>query len=412
LLGKWALLVLLISLYFAKGVLPAFTIVKSDFVNYYLSAQMFWDGAEVSSFYDDQAFIKSAKDKGIDTWPKFSQFPPISCILMMPLIYCDVLEAQQYFTLFNLLLIPFCLWLMVLVNGWSWLNNSLLLFASGKALWNNTALGQVYFLLLVLLLLAFYFVKRNRQLGSAFMVSLGAHFKIIPAIIAIAFLQSGKKLWFGFFVLASLVIGVLSIGMIGWEAHQTYLPILFANLGGQLQSTMMFSYTFQSWGEFFHHLFIFDFIYNANPIIDCKPCFTIVKLFIQLALLVPMLWLMFKLKKQTRTYRIAVFTCLWICLMLAIHPATTSYYYLYMTFALTVALPYLKKSVFFVPLLIIYFLIGFIPYQLFWSNSLPTLLHLIMAYPRLWLSNAFFIILLIHFYKQATKPLNDQVAIL
>ena len=67
-----------------KGIVPALTRIDTDFPNYYTSAKLFLEGADVAQFYDD-AWFAAIREQGHRCG---RSFPPLTVILATPLADC------------------------------------------------------------------------------------------------------------------------------------------------------------------------------------------------------------------------------------------------------------------------------------------------------------------------------------
>src|SRR6266850_383146 len=102
---QWTLLAVGSSLLLYFGIIPAFSRIDSDFPNYYTSARLVIEGGKLTGLYDDAWFQKQIEREGIDQEGRFSPFPPVDALIMIPFASLSPQHALQAWTIVNVLLL-------------------------------------------------------------------------------------------------------------------------------------------------------------------------------------------------------------------------------------------------------------------------------------------------------------------
>jgi hypothetical protein len=146
----------LIAFSVQKGIRTGWTVVNSDFANYYVAAQLVVQGKSLDKLYDNDWFQEQIKANGINTPGKFAPFPPITAWMLVPLTPASPLTAQRILLIINLLLVGFSIWLLQRMLHFPWRMAAILVLAAGQGFSNNLAFGQVYWIIAVCILFSLY----------------------------------------------------------------------------------------------------------------------------------------------------------------------------------------------------------------------------------------------------------------
>lgn len=160
-------------------------------------------------------------------------YPPLWAVLTAPL--AGQLSPQGFFDLVALVQIPMLAasaWLAgrilkpAAMPWWVWTAISLvtlnLSIQSHLAIWQNQPTITVGFLTL----LAFERLGANRPVAAGVALALAAAIKLTPAVFVLVFLLDGQRRAALAFALAGAALGLLSIALAGWPAHQAFLASL------------------------------------------------------------------------------------------------------------------------------------------------------------------------------------------
>ncbi len=384
-------LVVLTGFIIWKGIYPALTQVDTDFPNYYTSAKLIMDHKDISRVYDDEWFQEQIFYYGMNTEGKFTPFPPPTAFIMVPFVAQSPLTSLRLWTLLNIVVLVGIILLMKRVTDKDWRWNSLLILSSGIGLANNFRFGQFY-LILVLLILGGYLLWRNQKLSSSgILFGIGAALKYFPVVFLPFFLLRREwKIVLSCLMIVACIYGS-SILVLGLNIHEQFLSSIFTDhLSGNIQNP--FSATFQSWNALLRRLFAYDSTFNTNPIFNSLTLLFILKYLIIASVLVTVVISSVRAQRNFASGSPQVQFALIAIGALLLLPAGATYHFLLL--ALPVALivsigntPVIEQQI----LLWLYVALGFIPYALFRPYDGKGLLT-ILAYPRLWILTAIFLV--------------------
>lgn len=381
-----------------RGVQPALTTLHSDFSNYYVSARLVSQGANLDSLYNNEWFQTEMVKAGATTQGKFAPFPPVTAWLMLPLSWMSPLTAQRLFTIINLSFLLICAWGWSEVTGWRLGSSLLIVLAGGASIANNLAFGQVYLIMTALLLWSIVWMRRQKLVKAGIVIGAFATLKYFPVTMMAAFVASSrtgeqqerqtlmKVTAYSLATIAALSIAELLF--FGFKVMSDYVSIaLIPHLGSELKGQGMFSFLFQSWDSLARHIFVFDAEANPDPWINWPLGKTVLKMSVAILVGAATLWAMIRTRSSPR--RTDIYVALVSLAALVVSPASATYHFalLLIPLALLVSGDLLPEK-FRYALIAIYVMIGFIPYA--WFFQLASHAGVIFAYPRLWLILLFF----------------------
>lgn len=385
----YVLLTALVLFLLIRGIIPAMVSVGTDFPNYYTSARLLVEGKDVSRLYDDNWFQEQIHGYGMNQLGKFSPFPPMTAVVMTPLVFFSPENALRLWTVINLVLLAVAIVLVSRIANQSLLWGAFLFLLSGHALANNFRFGQVYLILTILVMLGYRYWINGEQKKTGLLLGLGAAIKYFPILFVVEFVA--RREWKTVFFAALTVILVSAIGIVvlGPSVNgQFALNVLGHHLQGDIQNP--FSPIFQSWNSLFRRWFIMDQTRNPDPLFSSSTAY-VSSLCTIYGLVVTSIVLVFK--ASTRKFggdaQSVHFALLAIAGLLLL-PASATYHFLLLS--LPVAL-LLRGNDWTIPqwgLAILYCFIGFIPYHFFERFESAGLLTL-LAYPRLILMSFLYI---------------------
>jgi hypothetical protein len=199
--------VFLFFIYF--GTKAGFQNSNTDFPNYYVSAKMLLKG-NLNSAYNTQAFNLEIRKENLNAQGLFVMYPPATSIVMTPLIGFSLLNAKKIWILFS----SFCCILIYLiihfkfgVNKWCSL---FILVGAGFNLANDLMLGQVYIFTVLLSLVAFSELLKNKYLLPGILFGFIASIKLFPILFLPVFIYKKKYVvaitLFSSFVFFNLIV--------------------------------------------------------------------------------------------------------------------------------------------------------------------------------------------------------------
>jgi hypothetical protein len=160
-------------------------------------------------------------------------YPPLWAVLAAPL--AGLLSPQGFFDLVAAVQVPMLAasaWLAgrilkpAAMPWWIWSAISLVILnlsiQSHLAIWQNQPTITVGFLTL----LAFERLGAGRSVAAGIALALAAAIKLTPAAFVLLFLLDGQRQATLAFAVAGAALGLLSIALAGWPAHQAFLDSL------------------------------------------------------------------------------------------------------------------------------------------------------------------------------------------
>ncbi len=386
---------------FLKGVVPGWTIVNSDFANYYVSAKLIVSGEPLERLYDNAWFQQKIRDNGINTPGKFSPNPPIVAWMMVPLTALQPLQAQRAVTLINLILIVFGIFVLKEITHLGLSHSILLVLGGGLSLVNNFAFGQVYWVMTFFILLAILLYKRSYSWIAGLILGLFTALKYFPIVVIAGYLLDGlyrgpsdsnmrgpirlspsfKLALYSTLTLIGLVV-VQFVFFGRFLFHEFFTSSFLPHLDGQLVGQGPYSFQFQSWDGLFRHLFEPDLRFNPSPFIDWPSGRFILKLLVLFLTLGVLTATLNRYKAAGNSERRTVFISMPTLAALTVLPASATYHFilLLVPVAMLISERLLERNLM-IWMLTIYFLIGFIPYGFMFR--LAETWGIVLAYPRL-----------------------------
>jgi hypothetical protein len=186
------------------------------------------DWARGGSLYDLQAIMTNH-------FGHVFKVPPFYGMLFTPFVFQDGERILFFHRVINTLLIG--------AIGLTWLRiwglrlasaagAGVLILLNFRPIADTLAFGQIDLALLLLLILALWALRDERDLAAGILVALGTLFKIYPLILLAFFVIKRRWRALAGFALGMLVFNALSITVMGWEMHLIYLTEVFPRIGG------------------------------------------------------------------------------------------------------------------------------------------------------------------------------------
>jgi hypothetical protein len=205
-----AFLVILILVFVAKGFIPAWRHLNSDFPNYYLIARLYRKGYPLERVYE-WIWLQRQKDhQGIDR-PLVSFIPSTlpSALMVLPWSSLPPLQSKRWWLLANLAFLLLTAVLLAAVTKLPPKRIALLMLLAVVPLRDSFLYGQMHILVLLLLTFAAYLYFKDSFFLSGIVLAIAATLKIYPALFLIFFVF--KKQWRA---AVGLIVGLSSAAMI------------------------------------------------------------------------------------------------------------------------------------------------------------------------------------------------------
>jgi hypothetical protein len=324
-----------------KGILPGWRVLNTDFPNYYLVARLLREGYALDRIYD-WIWLQRIKDHWGLAQPLvgFAGLTPFSALPIVPLSFFPALVAKRIWIIANVLLLGSSIELLNKVTSLGrrriWLLSLLAIFP----LRTSFLFGQMHLLVLFLLVLAYFFHRKGKQVACAVCLSIAGALKIYPLLFGFYFVW--KRQWRSAFALLSAVLLLLGIGYlwIGSDVIDIYATkILPRSLQGEVLDP--YGVHAASVAALFHKLFILEPTLNPAPWLNSPSPYAVLYPLWQLAVLVPLLVVLHKQRTQTATEQLEWAT--YVFALLVLSPVPASYHFVVMVFSTVLLVDFLLK---------------------------------------------------------------------
>lgn len=407
---EYICLIALIVFISQRGIRTGWTVVNSDFANYYVAAQLVVQGKSLDKLYDNDWFQEQIKANGINTPGKFAPFPPITAWIMVPLTPASPLSAQRIFLIINLLLVGISVWLLHQMFQFPWRMASILVLAAGQGFSNNLAFGQVYWIIAVSILIALYLEQQGMSWAAGVLLGLWTAIKYIPVVFIFGFMLLARKEYtsgqtikgrsFGLTAGVGLItVGILIVAQyffFGSEVMHTFFREAFLpHLDGKLRGQGEYSLPFQSWDGLLRHWFVPDPDFNPNPLFAWPAGRGIVKFILLSGVAFSIIGTVYRFRTSAN-FHVAALTLPILGAMVML-PATATYHFILLVVPVALLINQSKwfGKIWCIVVAIIYAAIGFLPLSLFFEAS--NHLGIWFAFPRVWLITALYVLVVFRF---------------
>lgn len=239
----------------------------SDFAGYYTAARLFIEEDSLGLMYDDHWFKEQVEELGIDE-PTVVMYvnPPSVSFLMLPVVWLDPFVAKAAWNAISVLLVMIVLLLarrslmIPAHSGYSAL--LLVLLSSSIPFLRNLQRGQVYVLLLLLVLLLWIGYREDKPWLSGVSLALLLTMKYFGWMFLLLFAVERKWKYVGTTALSTVFALSFSVILFGPAMYVEHYGRLIAAL-----RDMDFAITgLPAVQAFFGGLFVFHPWWNPNPV--------------------------------------------------------------------------------------------------------------------------------------------------
>lgn len=372
------------SFFVVRGVVPAVTVIQTDFPNYYTAGVIARSSSGAERLYDDAWFQQRISDQGLTQQGKFSPFPPPTAVLFVPLSLLQPLDALRTLTALNILFLAGSITLLSRLFRFTLLDSIVFVLLSGWGLVNSFRFGQLYIALSFCMLAAAYAQRQGSHVASGMAIGSMLPVKYFPLILL--FDATLKRRWRAvvWAVLISGAIVTTSVAVLGWEPHRQWLMhVLINHLQGNLSQQDPYAFTFQSLHSLLRRMFVFDAQRNPLPLVNSTMLYNVVLYTIMSLLIASAVVATMRILRRDPTTEKNLTVLSTLTLLLA--PATATYHFVLLWLPVGILLRhYLDNGERTLALvtLCIYAAIGFLPYSWFERFSGQGIAT-IVAYPRL-----------------------------
>ncbi len=201
--------------------------VATDFSALFVGARRFF--TQGGPLYDLEA-IRS------NSFGDVFKYPPFFALVLFPLVRVPTLAALQLWQELGLVSIVVAAVLLARLyrferSQWLWGGLAFLLLA-WRPIWDSIGYGQVDPLLFLLLVGVLYALKRGHGEVAGLLLALCTMLKLYPAFLVLFLLLRREWRALGAFAVGLVALNGLSVLLLGWPVHATYLREVLPISGG------------------------------------------------------------------------------------------------------------------------------------------------------------------------------------
>lgn len=329
-------LLVLILLFVARGFIPAWKHLNSDFPNYYLAAHLYRQGYPVERAYEWTWFQREKDHLGVDQG--LVGFIPLTLPSILPVMpWCSLppLQAKHVWLLVNLL---FLVLIAILLNASTKLGMrrvALLTFLAVLPLHDSFLFGQMHIFVLLLLTFSAWLYFKDSFFFSGLLLAIAAAVKIYPVLFLIFFVF--KRQWRA---ATGLIVGLAgaaltSLHLFGWYACRLYaLEVLPRALRGEV--TDPYHFAWNSFTALLRRLFLFEPELNPAPVAHLPALYAFLQPAVHSVIFVTFMWAMGSRTEDSTRTKLEWGTYSFLLLFLSSQPASYHFVALILTAALVV----------------------------------------------------------------------------
>lgn len=265
---QWALWALVVLLVFRFAWFAADVAVRpsNGFAAYYTAGRLIAAGSDASRFYDDAWFRAEIARHGPAVNDIYNVNPPTTALLLLPLAGLDYAWARIIWTLVGLACLAGAVFWIFSERGLRgvWVPGFSAFVLLYQPLYANSAQGQVYVLILFLLVTAWHGYRHGRAwlLGAA--IGLMLILKTAGLLLWILLLMQRRWRALAWGGATTLLVGLGSLPWLGTDAWRNYFRFL-PRLSAQPEMAVT---AYQTQLGFFRHFFTLDARWNPTPLFD------------------------------------------------------------------------------------------------------------------------------------------------
>ncbi|HJW29249.1 MAG TPA: glycosyltransferase family 87 protein, partial [Saprospiraceae bacterium] len=359
--------------------------------------------------YDDRWFQEQIKGYGIERQGKYTPFPPVTAVLMIPVALLPPEVALRVWTVCNIAMCVATVVLLCKLSGKNWQWSSLLILGSGAALINDVRFGQWYLALVLLMLAGYHLLERKWPIAAGALFGFGAAFKYFPMILLPVLLL--RKQWraAASLIVTTALICCIGVMLLGTQVSSEFFSsVIKDHVAGSIQDP--FSATFQSWNSLLRRLFVYDPVLNPSPALDSAVLFHLFRYGVLASVVAISIWVMTLSNRINEHERLGIQMAFVTIAGMLLLPASATYHFLILILPLALLLRGEHAWNIWQRILVAcYLMIGFTPYRFFREYDGMQWLTL-AAYPRLWLMTIMFIIVCIVVVKISENKLSYRLS--
>ncbi len=397
---------ILTVLFFIFVFFPSLKKINTDFPNYYVSSNMFLDGKDLKTGYDNVEFNKQVLFYGIeDQFVSFVPYPPVNALLMLPLARLEPLTAKLFWNIFNIILFLLCVYFTSNISELNFFLTGILFFASGYAFVNNFFFGQAYLLVLMLFITSIYFLYKGKNIPAALLFSLSVLLKFYTVFFLLLFLCWKKFRFVAASVLFIIFLNLIVFSITGWDLNLFYYTTIMPRISDGWVGTVYAS-EFQSILSMLHTFFYIEPSLNPYPLTESPQLYFIFKYVFYFGILFASAFTVLNsdTKKDSSKLQISLFC--FVCLLLL--PVNASYQYVILIPAIAILVSHFifEKKFLITGLMLILFFIMNSPLSLYIISITKNTPYFFLGYIKLFILLFFWINILFIIRRSTGKTIS------
>lgn len=332
-LERLVLAVLVVG-FVAKGFIPAWSHLNSDFPNYYLVARLYRAGYPLERVYDWIWFQRQKDHLGIDQGlVSFIPSTIPSALAVAPWCSLPPLAAKRRWLVLNVALLLFTGFLLGRMTKLGWERTALVMFLAWIPLRDNFLFGQMHILVLFLLTLAVWLFIRHSRFLAGMSLAIAATLKIYPVLFLIYF--AWKRQWRA---TAGLIVGLIggvigSLYLFGKDVCRLYVvQVLPAGLRGETLDP--YDPGWNSWTALLRRLFIAEPELNPTPVAHLPWLYALLHPLVHGFILIMFLWAIGSQQRDVERTKLEWAAFVFLLLFLSSQPGSYHFVALILTAAL------------------------------------------------------------------------------
>jgi hypothetical protein len=251
---KHVIFVLLLLPLFWFGIKGGWNQVTSDFPNYYVSAKLLLHG-QLNDAYQVEKFNQHIQKYNSNAQGLFVMYPPTTSLIMLPLTLFDMLNAKRIWIIISLIASAGISYLLSKICLISVIDAANILLICGFNMYNDIMLGQVYLVMLFVVLLGWHLLMQQKNIISGISLGIVAAIKFLP-LFYLPFLWYKKYFKICFILIfVCALFHVICFWLVGTHVYQNFLEVFTANyLDGKVANEIPNSLQYQSFEVFSNQL--------------------------------------------------------------------------------------------------------------------------------------------------------------
>lgn len=397
---------ILTALFIVFVFFPSLKKINTDFPNYYVSSNMFLDGKDLKTGYDNVEFNKQVLYYGIeDQFVSFVPYPPVNALLMLPLARLEPLSAKLFWNIFNIIFFLLSIFFISKISGLNFFPAGILFFASGYAFVNNFFFGQAYLLVLMLFTASFYFLYNGKDIPAAFLFSLSVLLKFYTVFFLLLFLCRKKFKFISASILFIIFLNLIVFTVTGWDLNLFYFTTIMPRISDGWVGTVYAS-EFQSVISMLHTFFYSEPALNPYPLTESPQLYFIFKYVFYFGILFASVFSVLNsdLKNDNLNLQISLFC--FVCMLLL--PVNASYQYVILIPAIAIlVIHYISEKKYLITgLMLILFFIMNSPLSLYVISITKNTPYFFLGYIKLFILLTFWVNILFIIRKSSGKTIS------